>query len=67
MRGRALDRFDVLDPGFHDGFVGQIRSLELESVSDRSRMQRECDLFAGMKGRPVRLAEDDEGALFFHV
>lgn len=52
--GGTLDRFDVFDPGFHDGLVRQIGPLELISVIGRGRMDGERYLFAGMQGGAVK-------------
>ena len=51
--GGALDGFDVFDSRLDDRIVRQVLAFELESVSDRSRVERERDFFTRMKGHPA--------------
>jgi hypothetical protein len=49
--GGALNRFQVCNGGVNGRFVLEIFALELDAGIDRSRLQFERDLFAGVQRR----------------
>ena len=62
-RGRALDRFQVLDRRVDRRLVLEIFALELEAEIDRRRLQFERDLFAGVQRRAADARAPGESLL----
>ena len=64
-RCRALDHFEIADPGVDRWFICQILALEFDSVIDRRRMQLERNLFAGVQRHSAEAGGFGESLLNF--